>query len=45
MEPPVSLGLKNFNKDQSIKTVAVSMYNKLNMNFKLFIESSKDEML
>lgn len=40
MEPLVSLGLENFNKDHSIKIVAVSMYNKLNMNFKLFIESS-----
>lgn len=40
MEPPVSPDLENFNKDQSIKIVAVSMYNKLNMNFKLFIEPS-----
>lgn len=40
MEPPVPLGLENFNKDRPIKIVAISMCDKLNMNFKLFIESS-----
>ena len=40
MEPPVPLGLKNFNKDQSMKRVAIRLYNKLNINFKLFIASS-----
>ena len=40
MKPPVPSGLENFNKHRSMKIVTVSMYNKLNMNFKLFIESS-----
>lgn len=40
MQPPVPSGLENFNKDQSMKRVAISLYNKLNINFKLFIESS-----
>ena len=40
MESPVPLGLENFNKDHSMKKVAIGMYNKLNMNFKLFTESS-----
>ena len=40
MEPPVPPGLEGFNRNQSIKTVARSMYNTLNVNFKLFIESS-----
>lgn len=40
MEPPVPSGLENFSKDQSMKRVAISLYNKLNINFKLFIESS-----
>lgn len=40
MAPPVPLGLENFNKDRPIKIVAISMCDKLNMNFKLFIESS-----
>lgn len=39
-EPPVPLGVGNFNKDQSMKRVAISLCNKLNINFKLFIESS-----
>ena len=40
MEPPVPWGLENFNKNQSMKRIAISLYNKLNINFKLFIESS-----
>lgn len=34
----VFLGFENFNKYRFMKIVIVSMYNKLNMNFKLFIE-------
>lgn len=33
-------GLGNFNKDHSMKKIAIGMYNKLNMNFKLSTESS-----